>query len=90
MSATWEDTMHELNYGRATAVGRGYIDNTLVPAAGVCVEFGVCRRTLARWAADAALMFPSPTVIRGRWFFRRGAIEAWKTEQAKISAARTR
>jgi hypothetical protein len=77
---------HQAAYSQPPVMGR-HSDNTLVPAAGVCAEFGVCRRTLARWAEDAMLGFPTPTIIKGRWFFRRASIEAWKVEQSKISAA---
>jgi hypothetical protein len=72
-------------YEPNATVNRGYA-NTLVPAAGVCSEFGICRRTLTRWTEDAGLRFPTPTIIKGRWFFQRAAVESWKLVQAKKSA----
>jgi predicted DNA-binding transcriptional regulator AlpA len=57
----------------------------LVPAMVVAAEFGIVRRTLARWLGYSDLNFPKPNVINGRWYFRRAEIEAWKLERARLS-----
>jgi hypothetical protein len=58
----------------------------LVPAAQVAQEFGIVRRTLARWLEDDSLHFPKPEIIRGRWYFRRGKLDSWEPPARKTTA----
>jgi hypothetical protein len=58
----------------------------LVPASVVAAEFGIVRRTLARWIEHPALGFPKPTAINGRWYFRRAELEAWKINRGHSQA----
>jgi hypothetical protein len=58
----------------------------LIPAAIVAREFGVVRRTLARWLEDDILGFPKPEIIRTRWYFNRADLENWKPPRAKPRA----
>ncbi|MEJ0092586.1 MAG: hypothetical protein WDN46_03880 [Methylocella sp.] len=59
----------------------------LVPAMVVAAEFGIVRRTLARWLEYSDLNFPKPNVINGRWYFRRAEIEAWKLKRVRLSVS---
>ncbi len=55
----------------------------LVPAPALAQEFGIHRRSLARWIVDQSLGLPEPVKIRGRLFFKREEIEHWKAEQIR-------
>ena len=55
----------------------------LVPATIVAREFGVVRRTLARWLEDDSLGFPKLEIIRSRWYFNRADLENWNPPRAK-------
>jgi hypothetical protein len=53
-----------------------------VPATRVAAEFGICRRSLARWILDEATGFPRPRIVHKRLYFERTAIETWKAATA--------
>jgi hypothetical protein len=50
----------------------------LVPDAQVRAEFAISAMSLFRWRRDPLLDFPRPVVIRGRRYFWRDEIEAFK------------
>jgi hypothetical protein len=50
-------------------------DFAMIPTGKLAEEFGVHRRSLARWIKDPTLGFPRPRVINHRLYFERGAIE---------------
>ena len=60
----------------------------LIPALKVAAEFGICRRTLARWFTESEISFPQPTRINGRLYFSRAAIEDWKNARVRNSVER--
>ncbi len=57
----------------------------LIPKVQTAREFGVTPRTLDRWRHDERLQFPQGVCINGRWYFQRGALEAWKISRARAS-----
>ena len=57
----------------------------LVPKPNLATELGVSSRTISRWQADTQVDFPRPVVIRGRNYFDRASIEAWKAAQFRSS-----
>ena len=59
----------------------------LIPAPETAREFGINRRTLARWWANPAMQFPQPTRINGRLYFSRSALEIWKSARLRASIA---
>lgn len=63
-------------------------NDRLVPAIVAAAEFGITRRTLARWVDSEHLEFPAPVIINLRWFFSRAALEAWKASRLR-NVART-
>ena len=60
-------------------------NETLVPAPQLAGEFGITRRTLARWLNDPELGFPRATRIKGRLYFSRSTVEAWKAARLRQS-----
>ena len=48
-------------------------------------ELGVSNRTLSRWLDDQAIEFPRPIIIRGRNYFDRASVEAWKVTRVRSS-----
>jgi len=76
--------MDGLKTGRTGAAGAS---EELVPAARLATEFHVTRRTLGNWFVNPKLNFPQPTEINGRLYFPRSAIEAWKLDRSRVSAA---
>jgi predicted DNA-binding transcriptional regulator AlpA len=57
----------------------------MIPKPALAAELGVSSRTISRWLADVAVEFPKPIVIRGRNYFPRTAIEAWKSARLRAS-----
>ena len=57
----------------------------LIPKPNLARELGVSSRTLTRWLADIEIDFPKPVVIRGRNYFERASIDAWKTARIRAS-----
>ena len=57
----------------------------MIPKPALAAELGVSSRTISRWLADVAVEFPKPIVIRGRSYFPRTAIEAWKSARLRAS-----
>lgn len=53
-----------------------------VPTRGVCMRYGVCDRTVARWERDEELAFPRPTIINNRKYFDEDELTAWDRAQA--------
>jgi hypothetical protein len=49
-----------------------------IPAPHLAAEFGITRRTLARWLCNEALGLPRPRCVNHRLYFERSAVEAWK------------
>ena len=63
----------------ALALSSGIMsDDCWVPQPVVAVELGVTDRTLWRWRNDLNVAFPQPKIIRGRCYFRRSELDAWK------------
>ena len=60
-------------------------NEALIPAPQLAGEFGITRRTLARWFEDPALGFPQPTRINKRLYFSRSAVEEWKATRLRQS-----
>lgn len=44
-------------------------------------ELDVSSRTISRWMGDPALAFPAPIRLRGRLYFSRADLTAWKQER---------
>ncbi len=81
------DSFHEfLSSASAANFARGNSE-TLVSATVVAAEFGIVRRTLARWLEYPDLAFPKPTIIKRRWYFRRAELQAWIRDRARLSVA---
>jgi predicted DNA-binding transcriptional regulator AlpA len=57
----------------------------LIPKPNLARELGVCPRTLSRWLTDESVDFPKPVIIRGRNYFHRAAVEAWKAARLRAS-----
>lgn len=57
----------------------------MIPKPALAAELGVSTRTISRWLTDSAVEFPKPIVIRGRNYFSRSAIEAWKSARLRAS-----
>ena len=51
----------------------------------LCQRYGVCRRTIGRWSAQADLAFPAPSVINGRRYWRMESIASWEAARAGMS-----
>jgi hypothetical protein len=62
----------------------------LVPRSVIAAELGIHPRSLARWLDDPGVGFPGSIVVRGRHFFSRDEVEAWKTLQARERVAKKR
>jgi hypothetical protein len=49
-------------------------------------RYGVCARTIVRWADDPALGYPEEIDINGRKFRALSKLEAWERQRAAIAA----
>lgn len=57
----------------------------LIPKPNLARELGVSSRTLSRWLQDEEVNFPKPIVLRGRNYFDRNGVEAWKSTRLRAS-----
>ncbi len=46
-------------------------------------RYAVTTRTIERWQADPSLGFPTPNVIRGRWYFSLAELRAYDRARAR-------
>ena len=56
-------------------------ENNRIPMSDAAARYGVCVRTIERWAADPELGFPQPLYIRRRRYIRAGDLQAWEELQ---------
>jgi predicted DNA-binding transcriptional regulator AlpA len=59
--------------------------SSLVPKPNLARELGVSSRTVSRWLDDPSIEFPRPVVIRGRNYFGRAEVEAWKSRRLRVA-----
>lgn len=44
-------------------------------------RYGVCRRTIVRWAAHPGMAFPPPVVVHHRRYWSLSEVEIWETQR---------
>ena len=59
--------------------------SALIPKPTLARELGISGRTLSRWLDDDSIDFPRPVIIRGRNYFSRAGIEAWKSRRLRAA-----
>ena len=63
-------------------------NNARIPMSDAAARYGVCVRTIERWAADPELEFPQPFYIRRRRYIRLGDLQAWEDLQPDLLGRR--
>jgi predicted DNA-binding transcriptional regulator AlpA len=61
-------------------------DDVLIPSHLILERYGITRRTLYRWIADARMAFPRPVVLVRRFYFNKSEIESWERARASIAS----
>jgi predicted DNA-binding transcriptional regulator AlpA len=52
--------------------------DTYLPSVQVAARYGICLRTLYRWAESETLELPKPLWINRRRFWRLADLQAWE------------